>query len=153
MLTGGGSVGVGTASTLTSNGVLVSALTLNAGATHDIRPNGSDTGTSKLNAITLATAGDGSYTATLDLNDNKFILQTDPTVAGDKAGKAVLLQSALGSGEHGGDWLGTGITSSTVAADASATGSHMLTLGLFDNADVGLATFGGQGVDFEFSAD
>jgi hypothetical protein len=40
-----------------------------------------------------------------------------------------------------------GITSSTVAADWSATGSHLTTLGLFDNAELGLVSFGGQSVD------
>jgi len=142
-ITGAGAVTVGTSSSLTSNGVLVSSLTLSSGAWHAIRQNGGDTGTSKVSAITQATAEDSSLDATLDVNDNKFIVQSDPTVPTDKANKAGELQSALLSGFHSGDWQGKGITSSTVAGDSS----HLTTLALFDNADLGLDTFGGQAVD------
>jgi hypothetical protein len=97
-------------------------------------------------------------TATLDLAGSKLILQiaTSSGLSGashfalapaDKPATMAYLAGMLQSGYHSGDWLGTGITSSTVAIDQSATGSHTTTLALLDNADLGLTTFGGQVVD------
>lgn len=142
LITGTGAVAVGQGTTLLSDGVRTAGLTLSG--KHAIRAGSGDAGTSLLQAITLPTAQNGDFLGTLDLNDNRFILQTLP---GDKNIQAALLQAAMLSGFHGGDYRGTGISSSTLIADHSATGSHLLTLSLFDNAEVGLATFGGQGVD------
>jgi hypothetical protein len=51
------------------------------------------------------------------------------------------------SGFDNGDWLGTGITSSSAAADQSATGSHKTALGIFDNASIDSITFNGEPID------
>ena len=93
--------------------------------------------------MSLASDTTGAFTATLNLNNNKLILQTTTV---NKTTSLTSLASALASGYHGGDWLGTGITGGSVAIDASATGGHLLTLALYDNADLNLTTFGGQSV-------
>ncbi len=142
-ITGTGKVTVGAGAALVSDAVVAKALTING--RHTLRPGLADA--SLVQAITLATATDNSFTATLNLNDNKFILQSDPTLAGDKSTKSSFLQSALLSGFDGGDWMGKGITSATVAADQAEGGSHLLTLALFDNVDLKLDSFGGQAVD------
>jgi hypothetical protein len=144
-ITGTGLLSEGDGSAVISDGVTVGQWV--CAGTHTIRSNGGDTGTSKVNALTLGTGTDGSYTAKLDVNDNRLIVEADPAVAGDKEAKAAMLQGALWTGAHGTPYIVYGITSGTVRADESATGSHMWTLGMYDNGDLGLTTFGGQSVD------
>jgi hypothetical protein len=68
--------------------------------------------------------------ATLDVRDNSLVLR------GTNLGN---VQSLIRSGYHGGDWLGSGFTSSTAATDASG----ITTLGCVSNADRGFTSFGG----------
>ncbi len=103
--------------------------------------------TTKVNELQISSDTQSAFTAALDVKNSNFILQSNPTMPADKSAKLSFLQSALTSGMNNGNWLGMGITSSTVAADQSATGSHLTALALFDNANLNFPTFGGQPVD------
>jgi len=118
-------------------------------------------GTTKINNLTISGLGspapsvagptpDGSVVipGSVDLTNNKLILQTDPAIPGDKSTKLSNLQLAIISALNGpsGPWTGTGITSSTLAGFA-ASGNHSMTLAVADNAFLHKPTFGGQPVD------
>ncbi len=119
-----------------------------------IRAGDGDSGTSVLGSLKVAASPSEQFTGRLDITDNVLILEAaDPT---DKASKIAYLQSAIQSGYNGtaGAWTGTGITSSTVAADAAAGTKYTLfhtTVGIFDNgafpAGTAFTSFGGQPVD------
>lgn len=90
----------------------------------------------------MAGAGRPAW-ASLDLGGSKLILQT--TGDADKTAKVGEVLAAIHSARDtgtGGRWTGQGITSATAAADP-----ERLTVGLFDNADLDLALFGGAAVD------
>ena len=135
-IVGPGTISVATGATLISDAVTVD--TWSVMGSHIIRENVSSMTTSRASALTL------SVTSILDLTNSNFILQSS---ASDKSTKLSFLSSALASGFHNGDWLGTGITSSTVAQDQSAPGSHTTTLALYDNALLNLPTIGGIPAD------
>jgi len=130
----GGLVSIGADATLTADQVVSKELSLATNAALILRPHGGNTP-----ATAYLPSGLGSN-ALVDLGDNKLIVNS--TVA--KTTLISQLTSQINTGRHGGDWLGKGVSSSTVAADQSATGSHHFTVSLFDNADLGLGTFGGQ---------
>jgi hypothetical protein len=130
----GGSVTIGANSTLTADQIVAKNTTLGTNAVLLLRPHGGSTP-----ATTYLPSSLGSN-ALVDLGDNKLIVNS--TVV--KSALIAQLTTQINTGKHGGDWLGRGISSSTVAADQSATGSHHLTISLFDNADLNLSTFGGQ---------
>jgi hypothetical protein len=123
---------------LTSDGILVTSLRVSN--TLRIRANDGPLGTSKLSSLFIATNPSSAFTATFDLTDNKFILQS--TGAADKSTKISQLTSALISGSNAGTWTGKGITSSTAGADP-----QHYAIGLFDNSILTLPSFGGQPVD------
>jgi fibronectin-binding autotransporter adhesin len=130
--------------TLTADSVTPPTLTING--TLKVRSGGNHP--IATTALTIARTGSGTssnFTGTIELADNPLLLQTTSTA--DKNTKITLLSNALFVGRHGGDWLGKGITSATVAADQSATGSQATSLALFDNAILNLTTFAGQTVD------
>src|SRR5262249_1854794 len=78
-------------------------------------------------------------TAQLDLTTNTLVVEATPaTKAAVMSSLAALINSGK-SNPSGGDWTGNGITSSSVANDAT----HNTTLALVDNADLGLASFAG----------
>jgi autotransporter-associated beta strand protein len=138
-ITNNGTLSLGTASAtataLSGNGALI----LTDGANLKM------TGPAMTNKLELAGYRD-HWTAALDLSANYLILNGNR----DQASQAVLvanLANQLSAARRNGDWMGTGITSSTVAADHSATGSHLTTLALFDNADLNLAKFHNQPLD------
>ncbi|HVT79625.1 MAG TPA: PEP-CTERM sorting domain-containing protein [Phycisphaerae bacterium] len=130
----GGLIAIGANATLTADQIVATNLTLGTNAALILRPHGGDTPATTYRAFSL---GSNSL---LDLGDNKLIVNS--TVA--KSTLIAQLGGQINSGRNGGNWLGKGISSSTVAADQSATGSHHLTISLFDNADLNLSTFGGQ---------
>jgi hypothetical protein len=138
---GTGKISVGVIGTLVCDGMVASSLSIDNIAV--IRANGTNTGTSKLGALTLLGVED-LWFGKLDLNDNALILQTNG--AADKNGRIPTLQNQILNGKHGGDWLGMGLTSSTVAANAT-TASPSLTLALADNADLHYTSFRGQTLD------
>jgi uncharacterized protein YjbI with pentapeptide repeats len=76
-------------------------------------------------------------TATFDLTDNDAIVQS---TTANKAADFARLYDHVKQGYDGGDWQGTGITSSTAAADAN----RETTLALADNALLGYTEFSGQ---------
>lgn len=127
--------------TLTSDGITSTSWIIDG--THIIRTNGSPTGTSKVNLLSIAHSGSGTnatYTGILNLNDNKLIVQS--TGASDKATKIGDLNAAITAGSNGATWTGNGITSGTAAQDANHYG-----VGLFDNAILQKTSFGGQPTD------
>ncbi len=153
-ITGLGSVSIGPSGCLTSDAITVSTLTISGAAT--IRNNllaNSSAGTSVVNALLIATDSANHFTGSLDLTDNALILESTNTA--DKATKIAFLQSAIQSGFNGtaGTWTGTGITSSTLAADAAAgtNNSFHTTLAIVDNGayppNTGFTVFAGEPVD------
>jgi uncharacterized protein YjbI with pentapeptide repeats len=78
-------------------------------------------------------------TATFDLTDNDAIVQSS---AATKSSDLARLNGFVKQGHNGGDWQGTGITSSTAAADAEEDS----TLAIADNALLGYTQFSGQTV-------
>jgi len=129
-VSGDGALRTSGATDLTTDAITVANLTINKSLS--IRPNGNST--SKVNALLLAGTFN-SWSATLDLTDNPFILQTQG--AQTKTAAIATLQNQIASGK-----TGPGITSSTVALDPT----H-LTLALADNADLHYTSFRGQPTD------
>jgi len=132
----GQAVTVDPATTLTSDGVISTNLTLLGH--HIIRPNGSNNGASLLLALQFG-GTPASPSGRLDINDNLLVVQRE---FGHEAETLANLQAELAAGRNGGAWNGPGITSTTVAANAT-TSSPTLTLALADNADLQLSELRG----------
>ena len=81
-----------------------------------------------------------TFFGSINLSNASFIVQ--PSSPSDKSAKIALLGAAIASGRNGGLWNGKGITSPVAAADPI----HY-TVGLFDNASLAKATYGGLPVD------
>jgi hypothetical protein len=81
-----------------------------------------------------------TFTSTLNLATNHLIVESSG--ASDKSSKLASLAAAIKSGSAGATWTGPGITSANAASDPTHYG-----VGLFDNAILGLATFGGTAAD------
>ena len=90
----------------------------------------------------------GVNASTLDIADNTLIVEAAP---GGMAEQLSSVQQAVQSGKGSGSWTGTGITSSTVAADVAAGTNETFhtTLAIADNGAflVPFTTFGGVSVD------
>jgi uncharacterized protein YjbI with pentapeptide repeats len=105
-----------------------------------IAPVGGPSGPVTLNVLSIAGG------ATLDLTDNAAIVQSS---AATKSADLARVSNHLKRGHHGGDWQGTGITSSTAAA-ANQAAPNSRSLGFADNATLPLGpytTFRGASVD------
>jgi hypothetical protein len=122
------------AGVLAVNTLHAGALNVNAG-TVKVLPHGSPAVASVMGGLTIA--GDAAPTATLDLTNNGLVI--------DYTGDSPLatIQSQIVSGYASGSWNGTGINSSTAAADAS--GAHTTAVGFAESTGAG--TFMGQPVD------
>jgi hypothetical protein len=102
------------------------------GTTH-ITPNGTASGTSKLNTLDIA-GSTGNWTGKLDLANNSMVIDyTGPSPISD-------VQDQIKTARAGGSWSGNGITSSMADSTTYA-------LGYADNTVLGLSTFAGQSVD------
>ncbi|MCS7032593.1 MAG: hypothetical protein NZ561_01205 [Phycisphaerae bacterium] len=112
--------------------VRVSALAVREGTLRispSINPND---GVSRTADLTIQTDTGGAFLATLDLTNNGLIVTTTPQSA---------VRDAVLSGRAGGNWTGTGLTSSTAAANSAVTAVGLATAG-----ELGLTTFLGQTV-------
>ncbi len=89
-------------------------------------------GANKTTQLVIAGATN-AWIGTMDITDQTLIIS--PTA--NRASTLMTLENQALSGWHGGDWLGKGITSANAAAD-----STHLAVGIFDNANLGLATVG-----------
>jgi autotransporter-associated beta strand protein len=81
-----------------------------------------------------APLGSRTYNATLDLANNDLVLDYAPGISA-----AASVEDMIRAGFHGGYWLGAGIVSSTAGAN-----DWIYTLGVADNARLGLSSFGGH---------
>ena len=106
------------------------------GGTLRIAPNGTDAATSVVGSLSIP--GSPAPAATLDLTNNKLVI--------DYATDSPLLavRDLIGSGYANGSWSGTGISSSTAAANPGYALGYAESSALFTNFP---ATFGGQSVD------
>jgi hypothetical protein len=104
--------------------------------------------TVQTNSLTIAAGSTLDIAGTVDVNvpanvvtasHNAIILNAldDP----GQAANVAMVYSKLVLGYNLGDWLGAGITSGTVAADAQVNG--VLGVQLYDNTQVGFAKWGG----------
>jgi autotransporter-associated beta strand protein len=132
-ISGAGTAQVAVGNTVISDGVTVNTLQLEG--THTIRANGGAAGASRIPNLAVAQAA-GTWTGKLDLTNNVLVVPN--ANAGAKAATISTLRDLVDSGRNGGTWDGTGITSSTVAANPAVT-----TLALVDNADLQLTTYRG----------
>jgi hypothetical protein len=104
-----------------------------------IAPNGTNAGTSNLGALTIAGATD-AWTGRLDVNNNDALVRSS---AATKTADFNRLYNQLKSGYATAAWNGTGINSSTAAADPNfETG-----LVLIDNEVFAYTDFSGQTVN------
>jgi hypothetical protein len=131
---GPGALQVNSGTTLISNGVTLGGSWVING-NQKIRLGAGDPGTSRVTGVPVIGA-----TSQLDLADSHLIVQSSSTA--DKTTKIASLNALVLSGSSGGTWTGPGIISSVAAGDANHYG-----VGVFDNAIVNKATFGGQAVD------
>jgi fibronectin-binding autotransporter adhesin len=130
-LSGPGTLQVDAGATVTSDGATVGGVIVNGNWV--IRPNGLATGTSTVSSIAIGTG------AKVDLSNNALIVQS---TGANKASLLAMLNIQVNLGHNNGNWAGTGITSSTAAADPN----HKTVVAI-DNALLGLTTFGGASVD------
>jgi hypothetical protein len=96
--------------------------------------NGSPSGTSRVKSLAVNTGADTP--GSLDLTNNGMVVDYDVT------SPLADIRALIVTGRNGGDWNGTGITSST-AANTSSTHA----IGYGESAQLGLVTFLGQPVD------
>jgi hypothetical protein len=111
-------------------------LQLSATGRITVTPNGTDTGVSVVNNLSITNSGK------LDLNDNTLIV--DYTGASPVGA----VRAALGTGYNGGAWTGNGLASSAAATAASS--AHKTALGYAEASALFTsfpATFKGQSVD------
>jgi autotransporter-associated beta strand protein len=102
------------------------------------------TGTIRANSLTI-TAGTGStYLGTLDVSSHRFVVDT--TGGANKTAALTAIRAEITSGKGTGNWLGTGITSSTIVADKAA-GNNSTTIAVADNANVKKTVFGNATVN------
>jgi len=113
----------------------IPTLNVNAG-TAKVIAGGGNNGTSKVQSLNIA-GGTGAWTGTLDVTNNGLVI--------DYTGTSPLatVQDQIKSGYNGGSWTGTGITSSTAAAQAAS--AHRTAVGYMESTGAG--TFMGQAVD------
>ncbi len=126
--TGTGNLTVNAGATLTSDGITLNALTLNGKLV--VRANATSTGTSKVNALTLA-GSTGNWSGALDLTNNKVVVEDAATHNTTLA--TLQNQVAFGLANT------AGIFSSTLAPNQA--------LAVLDNAILNKSSFGGQTVD------
>jgi hypothetical protein len=133
--TGNTSVSAGATVILTANHIRQNALTVSGAAV--IRANGSDTGTSKVAALTIPAGGN------LDLKDNKLIIPAGGSggVGSWNGSNYDGVTGMIKSGRNGGSWTGSGIVTSMAAAAPTST---LTNLAVVAASDVGKTTFGGQ---------
>ena len=118
-----GTTHVTTSAALTASYVRGTTLTVDANGLATIRHNGAANGISDVNAINIAGVP-GAYTGTLDLTNNSMHVLYGTTADPDQT-----IHSLLASGYNGGNWSGTGITST------SATAANKFSLGYADGKD------------------
>jgi hypothetical protein len=149
--TGGGIDGSGSmsligASTLVASYVRQQSLTLSGTAAMpavvSLRPKAFGGQTSVLNTLTIPASG-GTMLGRLDLADTALLIDYP---AGPGNTPLAFVRAAITSGNHGGDWTGNGITSSSAAVNT------LTALGYAESADVltftaGAASFQGQSAD------
>ena len=131
--TGSGNILISPGASLTSDGITLNQLTVNGSLA--IRSNGSASGTSIVNALSIA-GSNGQWTGALDLTNNKLIVDTSD--AATKATAITALQNQIQSYGKAGS---LGITASGLPANQA--------LAVVDNAALGtpFTLFGGQPVD------
>ncbi|MGC4007482.1 MAG: PEP-CTERM sorting domain-containing protein [Pirellulales bacterium] len=137
---------------LLTTSIRQNALSIGAGNTVTIVPNGISTSLTRVGSLTIA--GGATPTGKFDLNDNDLVIDNATKAAGEATQTLVRQQLLSGSNEFA--WNGQGITSSAAAA-AAGVGTP-LALGYMLNNDgsgnplffqdgVGAPLFGGQIVD------
>jgi len=97
----------------------------------------------KVGGFNLAAGGTFNMSSSTDTVANAALngLIIQAANAGAQATNLTNVYGALTTGFNGGDWLGTGVTSPTVAADAAVNG--VLGVMLYDNTQLGFANFAG----------
>jgi hypothetical protein len=100
---------------------------LDSSPTFPSHPSGDDAAVSQPKSLAI-TAG-----ATLDLGNNDMIIAYGASTPYAGTSPAAALEDQIASGFNGGDWLGTGITSSAAASD-DAAGNFVLAI--VDNASL-----------------
>ena len=146
-VTGSGTLKVETGTTLTSDGVNMPTGCWVVDGVQTIRANGSQgtpIGTSMIGGLSIDSGNGG----TLDLGDNYLIIQSNSS---NKASVIAAIKTLTLSGYNGGNWEGSGLTSSALAADVAA-GTNMqfkTAMAIADNGRYAtpLSSFGGLTVD------
>ena len=96
----------------------------------------SPAGTSEVSSLLISPG------ATLDLTNNGLVVEYSG------ASPLATIAGQIAAGYHGGDWLGSGITSSAAAAVAAdATNPHKTAIGYAEASALGISSFQGQPVD------
>jgi hypothetical protein len=109
--------------------------------TLSIMSNGTSTGTSVVQILTMG--GAETPTSTLDLTNNRLIIDYP-----DGNSPISTIQAQIAHAYVGGNWTSSGITSSTAAAVAADNSNlHKTAIGLAEASAIGVTTFGGQSVD------
>jgi hypothetical protein len=96
------------------------------------------TGTIRTSALSISPGTGSTYLGTLDVANHNLVVDT--TGGADKSAKLTALQQQITAGRNGGNWQGTGITSSTVVADIA--GGISTAVVVADNADLNKGIFG-----------
>jgi hypothetical protein len=136
---GSGSISMTGSGSLTANRVRQVAVTV-TGTTAGlaIRPNGADSGVSRVGSLDLGAPASGTISGKIDLANNHLVVDYDTTTS-----PLATLRAYIASGYDAGAWNGAGITTSMGNTSTSA-------LGYAEAGDIFTtfpATFSGQSVD------
>lgn len=147
-----GNVTLASGGSANSYGVRVSTLAING--TWGIHAGASASGVSVLSNLVLATDTTGAYTGTLDIADDKLIVETTGTSGNMATLLSSLTAAALsgsGTGFENGTWTGTGLTSSKLEEDYNegTNNTFHTTMAIAENGlmRVPFTSYAGQPVD------
>jgi hypothetical protein len=103
------------------------------------------TGTIRTSNLTIAAGTGSTFLGTLDIANHDLVVDTTGAT-GNKSTVLAAIQAEINAGKNGGNWLGTGITSSTVVADKAASVNNTV-VAVADNADLRKTVFGNATVN------
>jgi T5SS/PEP-CTERM-associated repeat protein len=140
-LDGGGAVGVKPLAVVIADRFRQASLNVEGVA--QVRPDGTDQGTSRVGSLTIA-GGPDAWTGSLDLSNNDLVLQPTAATASSVLAAAV---DQVRHARNGGRWDRPGLTSSSAARDPARITTLAVVGNRAEDGSALMSKFSGQAVD------